>query len=154
MDWVQACKPKRHQFDSQSGHVPGLRARSPVEGCARGDHTLTFLSFSFSLLSPLSKNKRITYFKKVTVDAGMLRLEQCGLEEVQGAGPRYLHRDGALRHSLGILKSCHGRGCWEQNLLLQTPVCPLPAESPCLHMRLNMFTELVTWNFSVLVPPT
>ena len=29
----------------------------PSEGCARGNHTLTFLSLSFSLHFPLSKNK-------------------------------------------------------------------------------------------------
>ena len=32
VDWVQACEPKRHWSDSQSGHMPGLQARSPVEG--------------------------------------------------------------------------------------------------------------------------
>ena len=30
VDWVQACKPKGHQFDSQLGGMPGLQARSPV----------------------------------------------------------------------------------------------------------------------------
>ena len=35
-----------------AGHVPS-------RGCARGNHTLMFLSLSFSLLSPLSKNKYI-----------------------------------------------------------------------------------------------
>ena len=28
--WIK-CRPA-HWFDSQSGHVPGLQARSPVEG--------------------------------------------------------------------------------------------------------------------------
>ena len=32
VDWVPACEPKGHQFDSQSGHMPGLWARSPVRG--------------------------------------------------------------------------------------------------------------------------
>ena len=30
VDSVPACKPAGHQFDSQSGHMPGLQARSPV----------------------------------------------------------------------------------------------------------------------------
>ena len=53
---------KRHRFNSQAGHMPGLRARYPVEGvldityqCI--SHALMFLSLSFSLPSPLSKNK-------------------------------------------------------------------------------------------------
>ena len=32
VDWVPACEPKGHQFNSQSGHIPGLQARSPVGG--------------------------------------------------------------------------------------------------------------------------
>ena len=32
VDWVLACEPKHCQFDSQSGHMPGLQARSPVGG--------------------------------------------------------------------------------------------------------------------------
>ena len=36
-------------------HVVG---QVPSSGCARGSHTLMFLSLSFSLLSPLSKNKQ------------------------------------------------------------------------------------------------
>ena len=51
--WVPAWEPKGCWFDSQSGHMPGLRARSPVGGCTRGNHRLTFLS----LPSSLSKNK-------------------------------------------------------------------------------------------------
>ena len=30
--WSLPCKPKSHGFDSQSGHMPGLRARSWVGG--------------------------------------------------------------------------------------------------------------------------
>ena len=33
--WVPTCKPKGHQFASQSGHTPGLKARSPVAMCER-----------------------------------------------------------------------------------------------------------------------
>ena len=37
------------------GHMPGLQARSPVEGQVRGNHILMFLSLSFSLPSLLQK---------------------------------------------------------------------------------------------------
>ena len=30
VDWALACEPKGHRFDSQSGHMPGLQAKSPV----------------------------------------------------------------------------------------------------------------------------
>ena len=50
------CKPKGRQFDSQSRHMPGLRARSPVEVHEWRPHIDVSFSY-FSLLSPLSKNK-------------------------------------------------------------------------------------------------
>ena len=53
LDRVTACGLKGRRFDSQSGHIPGLWARQH----ARGNHTLMFVSLSFSLPSPLSKNK-------------------------------------------------------------------------------------------------
>ena len=43
----QACEPKGHQFDSQSGHMPGLWARSPVEGVS--SNLCKFLSPQFYL---------------------------------------------------------------------------------------------------------
>ena len=63
IEWTSvACEPKGRWFNSQSGHMPGLQARSPVGGvwkvtdpCISG--TQMFLSLSFSLPSPLSKNK-------------------------------------------------------------------------------------------------
>ena len=69
--WVLACKTKGGRFDFHSGHVPGLRARSPF-GCVWEandwciSRTLMFLSLSFSLLFPLSKNKWIKSLKKWT----------------------------------------------------------------------------------------
>ena len=36
----------------------------PSRGCVRGNHTLMFLSFSFFLPSPLSKNKKNKSFTK------------------------------------------------------------------------------------------
>ena len=56
VDWVPACDPKDHRFDCQSGHMPGLPARSPVEG-AREATTHWCVSHSFSLPSLLAKNK-------------------------------------------------------------------------------------------------
>ena len=69
VDWVLAYEPKGRWFYSQSGHMPGLRARSPVEGVWEAadwcfSHTSMFLSLSFSLPSPLSKNKYIKSLKK------------------------------------------------------------------------------------------
>ena len=57
VDWALACEPKGRWFDSQSGHMPGLQVRFPGVGRGRGNHTLMFLSLSFSLPSPLSKIK-------------------------------------------------------------------------------------------------
>ena len=59
VDWVLACESKGGLFDSWSGHMPGLWARSLVGGvwevtdgqCI--SRTLMFLSPSFSLPSPL-----------------------------------------------------------------------------------------------------
>ena len=55
VDWAPACEQKGHQFDSQSGHMPGLQARSPVGGAREAPHA--DVSLPFSLPSPLSKNK-------------------------------------------------------------------------------------------------
>ena len=56
VDWVPACEARGHWFDSQSGHVPGLQARSPVGGAWEATTHGCFFP-SFSLPSPLSKNK-------------------------------------------------------------------------------------------------
>ena len=55
VDWVLACKPEGHWFDSQSGHMPELQARSPVGGVQEATTHWCF-SLSLSFLSPLSKN--------------------------------------------------------------------------------------------------
>ena len=62
VDWVLACEPKGHWFDSQLGHMPGFWPRFPVGGMREATnwcilHTLVFLSLFFSLPSPLSENK-------------------------------------------------------------------------------------------------
>ena len=55
IEWVPACEPKGCRFNSQSGHMPELWARSPVGGVQEA--TYRCFSPSFSLPSPLSKNK-------------------------------------------------------------------------------------------------
>ena len=50
VDWAPAYKPKNRRFDSQSGYIAGLLARSPVGGHVKGNHTLMFLSSSLSSL--------------------------------------------------------------------------------------------------------
>ena len=57
VDWVLACEPKGYWFDSQSGHMPGLWAQILSGGHMRGNHTLMFLSLSFSFPSHFSKSK-------------------------------------------------------------------------------------------------
>ena len=62
VDWTWACRLKGWQFDSQSGHMPGLWARSSVAGMQEANWSM-FLSHIdvslplFLLLSPLSINK-------------------------------------------------------------------------------------------------
>ena len=59
VDWASSCEPKGRWFHSQSGHMPGLWARSPVGGaCLRQLH----IDVSLNLFLPPfpSKNK----FKK------------------------------------------------------------------------------------------
>ena len=60
VDWAPSCEPKGRWFNSQSRHMPGLWARSPVGGVQEAtcfSHTSIFLSLSLSLPSGLSKNK-------------------------------------------------------------------------------------------------
>ena len=68
VDWVLACEPKGYWFDSQSGHMPGLQARSPFGGMQETINwciscMLMFLSLSISLPSPLPKSREIKSFK-------------------------------------------------------------------------------------------
>ena len=42
-DWVLACEPKGCRFDSQSGHIPALWARSPVGGMQEATNVSLFL---------------------------------------------------------------------------------------------------------------
>ena len=69
VDWMLACEPKSCHFYSQSGHMPGLWARSPVRGMREATDwcipsTSMFLSLSFSLPFPLSKTKENIFLKK------------------------------------------------------------------------------------------
>ena len=53
VDWAATCEPKSCQFDSQSGHMPGLWATSPV-GAMWDATTYWCFSPSHSLSLPLS----------------------------------------------------------------------------------------------------
>ena len=56
VNWAPTCEPKGHWLVSQSGHVPGLQARSPVVGAWEATtHWCFSPSFSFTL--PLCLNK-------------------------------------------------------------------------------------------------
>ena len=60
VDWVLACEPKGRWFDSQSGHMPGLWARSPVGGMQEATTHGCFspslsLSLPFSIKEELNK---------------------------------------------------------------------------------------------------
>ena len=57
VDLVLACKPKGSRFNSQSRAHAWVAGQVPGWGHARGNHTLMFLSLSFSFPSPLYKNK-------------------------------------------------------------------------------------------------
>ena len=58
VDWMPVCKPKGHQFNSQSGHMPGLQARSPVGGAWEATTDWCFSpSLSLSLTLSLKINK-------------------------------------------------------------------------------------------------
>ena len=62
VDSVLACKARGCWFDSQSGHMPGLRPKSPVGGTREA--TTPCFSPSFSLPSPLKMNKQNLKKKK------------------------------------------------------------------------------------------
>ena len=55
VDLEQVLEPKGRQFDSQSGHIPELQARTPVGAHMRSNHTLIFLT-PFPSLKKKKKN--------------------------------------------------------------------------------------------------
>ena len=66
-----ACESKDRQLSSHTGHMPGLQAMSPAGGVREATNrciscTSMFLSLSFSLFSPPSKNKYIKILKNKT----------------------------------------------------------------------------------------
>ena len=66
MDWAPAYEPKGHWFDSQSGHMPGLPARSRVGGMWEATtHWCFSPSLSPSLLLCLKINKILKNNKKI-----------------------------------------------------------------------------------------
>ena len=72
VDWVPACESKGCMFDSQSGHMPELQARSPV-GDVQGatTHWYFFPSFSPPLFS-LKKKKKIKKHKNIQMSLSWL----------------------------------------------------------------------------------
>ena len=68
VDWVQACEPKGCWFDSQSGHMPGLLARSPVGGMRKATTPWCFsphLSPSLSLSLKINKENLLKFLEAV-----------------------------------------------------------------------------------------
>ena len=63
--WATFSKAKGCGFNSQSGNMPELQMKSLARARKRGNHTLMFLSLSFSLPSLLSKNKLIKPLKNI-----------------------------------------------------------------------------------------
>ena len=62
VDWVLACESKGWQFDSQSGHMPGWQARSPVGGVQEATNrciSLAHRCFSPSLSPSLPLSLKI-----------------------------------------------------------------------------------------------
>ena len=63
VDWVPACKPKGLRFDSQPGHMPGLRAWSPLKGShERQPHIDVSLPLFLSPFLPLSLKVNKIFF--------------------------------------------------------------------------------------------
>ena len=60
VDWVLTCEPRGHWFDSQSGHMPWLQARSPVGGMWEAT---THWCFSPSLSPSLPLSLKINKYK-------------------------------------------------------------------------------------------
>ena len=73
VDWASACEPKGHQFNSQSGHMPGLQVRCPVGGMWEATTHCCFspfLSPSLSLnLKAKQTNKQIPCIRNITCKA-------------------------------------------------------------------------------------
>ena len=61
VDWVLTCEPKGHGFNSQSGHMPGLQARSPEKGMWQATTQRCF-SPSLSPSLPLSLKINSLFF--------------------------------------------------------------------------------------------
>ena len=105
----------------------------------RGNHTLMFLSLSFYLLSPLSKNKYIKFFlnkKLIKKKKKKLRLEQACFSRL--GSPRttfghihmsYVVPEGYLRQRVsGGQVESEGPGGEAQTPLPSECVCQLPRE--------------------------
>ena len=81
------CEPKGHRFDSQSGHMPGLQATSPVVGVreATNDGSLSHRCFfpSPSPALPLSlKINTLIFF--LNEEQSQIRNLTLHLDELEG----------------------------------------------------------------------
>ena len=58
VDWALSCDPKGHQFDSRSGHMPGLWLGPQLAACERQPMFLSHIDLSvpLSFPFPVSKN--------------------------------------------------------------------------------------------------
>ena len=78
VDWAPACEPKGRRFDSQSGHMRGLWARSPVGGV---QEAITHRCFSPSLSPSLPLSLKINkILKKEKPETIQLLKEDLGKE--------------------------------------------------------------------------
>ena len=97
VDWVLACKPKGLQLDSRSGHMPGLRARSPVVGAWEAPTHWCFspsLSPSLPLSLKINKTFKIYIFHEHIEMVGFaLGQEERELRWEWGAG---FHQKGLV----------------------------------------------------------
>ena len=64
VDCLKACNPKGHWFDSQSRAHAWVAGQVPSRGRTRGNHTLLFLSLSFSIPSPHSMDGTGEHYAK------------------------------------------------------------------------------------------
>ena len=62
--WASLCKPKGHQFDSRSGHMPGSQVRFPVRACIEGNQSMFLLYISVSHSLPSFPSPKINKILK------------------------------------------------------------------------------------------
>ena len=98
VDWAR-CKPKGHWFNSRSGHMPGLQARSPVGGMWEATTHWCF-SPSRPPFPCLKRNKNIFIKKKTKHICG----SQCTL--IIKRCPRQSLVSQKMCHSIHFCRVC------------------------------------------------